>query len=66
MYGFGINSVFEVNKFFAMMGLHTLSYIALFSLHYAHGYLTATNVSFNTFIQAVGSVTTDLLLGVAT
>ncbi len=64
VYGWGIPFVFSVEKFFVMMGLHTLSYVALFAFHYAHRYLTATSVSFNTFIQAVGSVVIDLLIGV--
>ncbi len=65
IYAWQIKTTFKVEAFFAMMGVHTLNYSALCAFHYAGRYLSATNMSFTTFLQALGSVIGDLIIGVA-
>ena len=59
IYFWNIDAVFEVEKFFAIMGMHLVVYVGFMTFHYAHKYLLAIDVSFYIFIQAIIAVIID-------
>jgi len=57
---------FEITKFLAINGVHSVFYLGSYTYYYSHNYLMAITASFNFYIQSLFAFLTDIIIiGVA-